>query len=147
MSTVMYCFWVDKNKLFELRNKVAEFWKENNINFTHSYSFDFDKIIERSKDEENHVEFQLFDIFPEKWLVRILSSGYLILNNMEKFDEYLEPCFYDNRSDMDDDEIKNEKYAILLDELINLKEYYLIPVITKHDIIDHWWKHANIQKS
>ena len=132
MSTVMYCYWVEKDKLFQVADEIRKFC------YSKMFVFDFapKQIVALSNDSEHHVNIQVFDVNDEnRYLVRFLSNSYLIENNAELFD--IESCFYDNRSDMTEDEMKNEKYAEMIDRLIDEYHYFIVPVVDAFGMVNH----------
>jgi hypothetical protein len=141
MSTVMYCYWIDKDKLSDFAKELSEFWKANHWIFNKARKYKFDDIMELSKNEEFHVDLQLFDVEPGKWLLRILSSGYFIQNHIDQF-SCLEPCSYDDRTDIPDEDLGNKNYAEMVDKLIGKKEYYIIPIIYEVEITYNYFMTA-----
>lgn len=139
MSTVMYCYWVDRGSEFELANKVRKFlWQEYFIfNVPHDNLNNLIQLLIKYEGKYD-INMQLFPVLPDRYLVRFLTSSFVIENNHELLG--LEPCFYDDRTDVPPEDEENEKYANRVDELIKDKKYYIIPIVEELDIIDYYFK-------
>lgn len=128
MSTVMYCYWIEKGKEFEVAEKVRNFLEENWFIFQ-AKPDKMSEVMELIYDNEDRftARMQLFPVSNDHYLARFLIDTYIIENNYKQLE--LEPCYYDNRSDMPEEWEPNKIYAEIIDGLISKQKYYIIPLV------------------
>jgi len=147
MSTVMHCFRIPKKQADNFINVTREFFLSQDLlnmivcNVAHEWHTEEKNYLEAIKmltegDMDETVDAQFFDR-GSYWIVRVLSNGYLFLNNWTKVAEQVEgmtPVFYDNRSEVPKAQRKNKKIARWIDEQITAERFYMRSIISRNNI-------------
>lgn len=114
MSTVIYCFKCsnqdDLHSKVELMKSLA---KENKLNVFCSEG----------------IEIQVFNTLSTGIIFRVLEVGYGLKNILWKLPELFPTCNYDDRSDLSEEDQKNEIIINEIDQLIFSKQYQIISIV------------------
>lgn len=154
MSTVMYCYKVRREDWWEFAAKLRKFYHESNIllKVIHASAGKSVEDIQAARNkwlewfrdrhfaEEYSSQVQLFELDDEHYLFRVLERGYRFMNNYEKRGWPVEPVVYDNRTDVPLKDEANEQTAEWMDERIQQRQYFLWPLVDKHDIFGWLWE-------
>jgi hypothetical protein len=145
MSTVMYVYRVPAPRLWSLLDALRAYYVEHNMAFTV-----MTEIACRTQPDalmharqwadhtELHATGQLFQA-GDTWLLRILENGYFFLNHWPAFTGFVQPVFYDDRTDVPVNEAANASIAEWLDEQIAKRHYLLAPLIDTDTLMRHYW--------
>ncbi len=74
------------------------------------------------------IEFQVFRT-SSGIVYRVLEEGYGLRNLMWAHPETFPPCNYDNRTEMPEEDLKNERVADEIDDMIRSGQYYVKEVV------------------
>jgi hypothetical protein len=149
MSTVMYCFRIKKEELWPFCDNLRAFYKENSlisflIKIAGKQKFNnnketISKTLEAIKNDKYHVDLQLFEENKSTWLFRVLEYGYLFMNSYTQFDQ-IKPVFYDDRSDVPEDQEANLSIAEQIDAFAEVKQYFIVPIIDEDYLYNYWFE-------
>ena len=145
MSTVMYVYRVPAPQLWPLLDALRAYYVEHNMTYTV-----MTEIARRGQPDalaharkwadhiELHVTVQLFHD-GDTWLLRILENGYFFLNHWQEFARFVQPVFFDDRTDIPANEEVNAAIAEWLDEQIAKRHYLLAPLIDTDELMCYFW--------
>jgi hypothetical protein len=165
MSTVLYAYRCPQDKLWDLHaqiraysladsSPVKRFWyqmakdhiqREEGLDYQGNAMKYLDKWSmagEDSRDNED-IRMQVFYEPNATVLIRFLMNEdphrYLDTMRSRGHELPLTPVFYDNRSDVPDDEQMNEIFADWVDDMIRDNQYAIIPILTVKDCHHLLW--------
>lgn len=150
MSTVMYNFRVSKQNWWEtiaairkyflahyppiniIREAVEEKAKRSDGETT-SAIYD----VAEQMGEKFELEFQVFDE-GETWLLRPLRwrFDHFTIFSYKNWGIDIKPVFYDNRSDVPEEEERNARVVEWCEEKIKTRQYFTVPVVDQDDFTD-----------
>lgn len=148
MSRVMYNYRIDKSRWWELSRAVKQAYLEKHPapelirTLTPNDGADTEtsvsrivrltEVVDILVESNMLVDLQLFDE-GETYLIRPLEKGWFFLNNAQRWaDEFgLEMVFYDDRSDVSPDDVRNREASVWTDKKIEDGEYLIFPVVTR----------------
>jgi hypothetical protein len=139
MSTVMYCFRIKKEELWPFCDNLRTFHREEAIIFQLLEKAKTKEIHNFASDIHYHVNLQLFEENENTWLFRVLENSYLFLNNWQQFNQ-IESVFYDDRSNMPEEQEGNLAIAEWVDTLLKAKQYFTVPIIDKDYLYNYWFE-------
>lgn len=144
MSNVMYAYRFSRDKLWEVINEIDTWYKEHHISYItarrmtesdehfHNCSEIVDVISDNTK-----TTLQLFEI-DGYYYMRVLEDGYFFLNNCSEF-KAIERVFYDDRTDLTEEEKQWRWLVDALDDLIKKRQYLLYPLTDKEQASRYMW--------
>lgn len=132
MSTVMYCYKINKDDWWEFFGKMRNHYINESVTMKLAMAYqkeesghDFWKFCQ---DDENHISVQLFD-FNDDWIFRVLETGYYFANKHKELFSELGEVFYDNRTAIPLENEANEAIADRIDVLMRQKRYFMAYIL------------------
>jgi len=147
MSTKMYCYRIEKDQLWPFLDRVRQYYLDREgicqLLKTFEQSLEgLDKAMLYATDRDFHVDVQLFDE-GKTWLFRILEAGYFFMNSQKKQFPEIEQVFYDDRTDVPDECLKNEEAADWVDEQLRQRHYLMAPIISQKSMMDIYYNQGS----
>jgi hypothetical protein len=139
MSTVMHCFKIKKTELWSFCDNLRTFHREEAAIFQFLKIAKTEEVHSFVHDSHYHVNLQLFEENESTWLIRVLENGYLFLNRWQQFNQ-IKPVFYDDRSDMPEEQEDNLAIAEWIDAFLKVKQYFIVPIIDKDYLYNYWFE-------
>lgn len=132
MSTVMYCYKIPKDNWWEFFRKMRQHYIDNSITMKLAKACQETKLpleyFEFCKDDNNHIETQLFD-FGNDWIFRVLETGYYFHNKHSELFPELEEIYYDDRTVIPPEHKANEAISDKIEVLLKRKEYFIAYIV------------------
>lgn len=141
MSTVCYAYKIKTTEFWPFTKKIREFYENTGIV---KHVKEQLKIARENRDskaltelwstfnflgDSSHIKAQLQVFMGEDDIYfRVLETGYYFINNHTEFPE-LTPVFYDDRSDVSEEDRALLPVVEWIDERIDAREYFLYPVM------------------
>ena len=160
MSTVFYGYKVETQNLWEVLDRIRDYYKR--VHFIYRIKVDRN---EKDLEDENirkefleslrnmlfkkefadnvNVDLQLFN-FDDFYIFRILESGYQFMNSGYKavtldYPDSIYPVFYDDRTDIPDNDLENKVLVDEIDGLVRQKHYFMVSIVESGYEIYHYY--------
>lgn len=157
MSTRFYGYRVPRDRFWDLVDEVRAYYYDNStlmelareayakaqaIN-RRQYLSDQEKVEKQMKlyelfdgeaTEQLTVQLQVFEEpDSDNYVFRVLERGFAFGNAVEKEGWSVEPFYYDNGSDVSDEEAARRPLVNYFDDCIHVRRYFIVPIIEVED--------------